>query len=123
MKLGSLKSAIRSTKGSPMLRVELATGAVVDIAMMKGSLQEALDRAFPGGKSFETGLTLAIDGENAVLRPEGCEISHYALASAPPAPEPAPLLDLMEAHVAPVLSLLDDLRHATPAGSIQSLLV
>ena len=119
MKLGSLKSAIRSTKGSPMLRVELATGAVVDIAMMKGPLQEALDRAFPGGKSFETGLTLATDGENAVLRPEGCEISHYTLASAPPAPEPAPLLDLMEAPVAPILSLLDD----EPAASIQSLLV
>lgn len=107
MKLGSLKSAIRSTKGSPTLRVEVMPGVLATLALMKGPLQEALDAAFPGGKAVETGLTLHVEGDNAVLRPEQSDAPYAIKASAP-----GPLLDIMEAPIqeqkaAPAASLLD----------------
>lgn len=90
MKLGNLKSMIRSTKGSPVLQIELSPGTAVTVALMKGPLLVALDEAFPGGKATETSMTLETKGDDAVLRPEAGGV--YAIKAA----TPGPLLAIME---------------------------
>lgn len=90
MKLGNLKSMIRSTKGSPVLQIELSPGSAVTVALMKGPLLVALDEAFPGGKATETSLMLETKGDDAVLRPEAGGV--YAIKAA----APGPLLAIME---------------------------
>jgi hypothetical protein len=63
MKLGELKSAIRHRKGNPSLFVSLVPGADrIAVTVQKASILEALDAAFPGGRSAETGLRLNDDG-------------------------------------------------------------
>ena len=93
MKLGNLKSMIRSTKGSPVLQIELSPGSAVTVALMKGPLLVALDEAFPGGKAVETGMTLETKGDDAVLRPEVGGV--YAIKAS----APGPLLAIMETPV------------------------
>jgi len=133
MKLGELKSKIRTTKGSPLLRVELVKGgATVDVALMKGPLMDALDAAFPGGKSVETGMLFEASGDNFRIRPVAGGI--YGIIEAAAAEEPGPLLAIMETPApaallidlddepapAPVL-LLDE--PAAPAATATSLLL
>ena len=104
MKLGNLKSSIRSTKGSPVLQIELSPGTVTTLALMKGPLLEALDAAFPGGKAVETGMTLRAAGDDMVLALEADANAVYAVKSA----APGPLLAMMETVApAPAASLLD----------------
>ena len=64
MKLGELKSAIRHRKGNPSLFVSLVPGAdKIAVTVQKASILEALDAAFPGGRSAETGLWLNDEGQ------------------------------------------------------------
>lgn len=107
MKLGTLKSAIRSTKGSPVLQIELAPGKVTKLSLLKGPLLETLDAAFPGGKAVETGLTLETQGDDALLRPEAGEAVYAIKAAAP-----GPLLQIMQAPA--LLDLDDDLPPPPP---------
>lgn len=126
MKLGTLKSNIRSTKGSPVLQIELAPGTLTTLSMMKGPLLEALDSAFPGGKAVETGLTLETQGDNALLRPEAGG-SVFAVKDA----APGPLLSMMEAappappaaRSVSLLDLDDDLPAPPPAPKPTTLLL
>lgn len=62
MKLGELKSLIRSRKGNPSVVALLPGGRGFEVAVQKASILEALDAAFPGGRSTETGLRLNDDG-------------------------------------------------------------
>lgn len=104
MKLGNLKSSIRSTKGSPVLQIELSPGTVTTLALMKGPLLEALDGAFPGGKAVETGMMLRAAGDDMVLALEADANAVYAVKGT----APGPLLAMMETVVpAPAASLLD----------------
>ena len=59
MKLGQLRASIRAAKGVlPTIEVALYPGApVIPFALQKASLLEELEKAFPGGKATETGLT------------------------------------------------------------------
>lgn len=58
MQLGELKSAIRQLRGgNPTVEVLIADTAIM-VAVQKASLLEALDQAFPGGKTQETYLDL-----------------------------------------------------------------
>ena len=117
MKLGNLKSSIRSTKGSPVLQIELSPGTVTTLALMKGPLLEALDAAFPGGKAVETGMTLETKGDDAVLRPETGGV--YMISAA----APGPLLAIMETVApAPAASLID-LDDDLPAPKATTLLL
>jgi len=64
MKLGELKSAIRTRKGNPSVFVSLVPGAdKIAVTVQKASILEALDAAFPGGRSAETGLWLNDEGQ------------------------------------------------------------
>lgn len=56
MKLGELRGLIRKTKGSPAVRVRLGE-ADLNLLIQKTPLLEELEKAFPGGKMVETGLT------------------------------------------------------------------
>ena len=58
MKLGELKSLIRSRKGNPSVVALLPGGRGFEVAVQKASILEALDTVFPGGRSAETGLRL-----------------------------------------------------------------
>ena len=62
MKLGELKSLIRSRKGNPSVVALLPGGRGFEVAVQKASILEALDTVFPGGRSAETGLRLNDDG-------------------------------------------------------------
>lgn len=62
MKLGELKSLIRSRKGNPSVVALLPGGHGFEVAVQKASILEALDTVFPGGRSAETGLRLNDDG-------------------------------------------------------------
>lgn len=67
MKLGQLKAAIRANKGSPLVVSKIAShGPELTLALQKTALLEELDRAYPGGKSVETGLTF--DDATGTLR-------------------------------------------------------
>ena len=57
MKLGELKTAIRSTKGNPLISTRLPDGRTVWVGTMKQSLLEVLDASFDH-KGVETGLSL-----------------------------------------------------------------
>lgn len=124
MKLGNLKSSIRSTKGSPVLQIELSPGTVTTLALMKGPLLEALDAAFPGGKAVETGMTLRAAGDDMVLALEADANAVYAVKSA----APGPLLAMMEtvaptpAPAASLLDLDDELPISAPAPKPTTLL-
>ena len=59
MKLGELKSAIRTRKGNPSVVVALVTGAEkIAVTVQKASILEPIDAVFPGGLSAQTGLWL-----------------------------------------------------------------
>lgn len=123
MKLGELKSKIRTTKGSPLLRIELTPGALGTIALMKTPLMEALDTMYPGGKSVETGLLFEVVGDNAMIRPEA-STQPYGMGAA----APGPLLSIMEApktvnviNVAKTLNLLDDMPAKVPTSTVNLL--
>lgn len=96
MKLGELKSKIRGTKGSPTLKVELISGSTFELALMKGPLMEALDKAFPGGKSVETGLVM--DDTGVICPTDG---GSYGLKLTR-----APLLDIMEAPAVETIDMM-----------------
>lgn len=117
MKLGELKSKIRTTKGSPLLRIELTPGALGTIALMKTPLMEALDTMYPGGKSVETGLLFEVVGDNAMIRPEA-STQPYGMGVA----APGPLLSIMEAP-SPVakINLLDDMPAKVPSSTVNLL--
>lgn len=123
MKLGNLKSSIRSTKGSPVLQIELSPGTVTTLALMKGPLLEALDAAFPGGKAVETGMTLRAAGDDMVLALEADANAVYAVKSA----APGPLLAMMEtvdpAPAASLLDLDDELPISAPVPKTTTLLL
>ena len=67
MKLGALKSAIRST---PKIKGKLFFGPFV---MEKGALIEALDGHFTEGKAQETYLKVTEDGFLEWDKPDGVE--------------------------------------------------
>lgn len=100
MRLGSLKAAIRATKGNPVIQTRLwSDGPMMTLALQKAVLLEELDAAYPGGKAVETDLIF--DEKTGILRPDGgavgqverttvSDLTHYR-------GEPAgPLLDIME---------------------------
>ena len=71
MKLGELKTAIRSTKGNPLISTTLPDGKTVWVGTMKQSLLEVLDANFEH-KGVETGLSLVggkIIGPHDVISP------------------------------------------------------
>lgn len=118
MKLGNLKSMIRSTKGSPVLQIELAPGTAVTVALMKGPLLVALDEAFPGGKAVETGMTLETKGDDTLLRPEAGGV--YGIKAA----APGPLLAIMETvALTPAAALLLDLDDVPAPSPTTTLLL
>lgn len=104
MLLGNLRGQIRKTKGNPTITTVIA-GKPMTLGLVKGILLEELERAFPGGKSEETGIEF--DEENNVLTVTGDHVSKM------PAPEPSAAL------------LLDDTPAPAPetASSGTSLLV
>ena len=61
MKLGALKAAIRDLDGAPHMYVNVHGVVPLHVDMTKGSVLKALDEAFPGGRTQETGLKL-VDG-------------------------------------------------------------
>lgn len=65
MKLGELKSHIRTMDGNPKVFINYGEQAKGLIVVQKKSLLEMLDVMFPGGKAVETGLH--IDGENRLI--------------------------------------------------------
>lgn len=97
MLLGQLKSKIRTTKGNPLLRIELAHGALGTVALLKAPLLEALDTMYPDGKTTETGLVFEMVGDNAMIRPENSTEPY----------RPAPLLDIMESAQPPKRQIID----------------
>lgn len=113
MKLGEIKAAIRSTKGSPAVSIQFTGGSSpVTIALMKGPLMEALDAAYPGGKAVETGLVFEQSGDDNLLRPESG-------ATYTAAPAPAPLLDIMTLPSPTAATVLLDLDE-TPSAPIST---
>lgn len=69
MKLGELRSAIRKTKGNPIVKVPLVGGTIFTLTLQKTPLLEELERAYPGGKAVETGLSFV--EETGLLRGTG----------------------------------------------------
>lgn len=74
MKLGELKSSLRTRKGNPSVMANLKDGCdLVPVVVQKASILSALDAMFTGGKSEETGLVLSDDGflvpDSAVVKP------------------------------------------------------
>lgn len=69
MKLGELRSAIRKTKGNPIVKVPLVGGTIFTLYLQKTPLVEELERAYPGGKGVETGLSFV--EETGLLRGTG----------------------------------------------------
>lgn len=61
MKLGELKTAIRSMKGNPLIATALPDGRTAWVATMKQGLLEMLDTSYEH-KGVETGLSLT-DGK------------------------------------------------------------
>lgn len=61
MKLGPLKSAIRAHQGSVKVNAKFPGGTAQLVGLVKSELLTALDAAYPGGRSAETGLAL-VDG-------------------------------------------------------------
>lgn len=57
MKLGELRGLIRKTKGNPILKTAALGGVAMTLPLQKSPLLDELERAFPGGKAVETGLT------------------------------------------------------------------
>jgi hypothetical protein len=102
MKLGTLKAAIRATKGNPVIETRLwSDGPMMSLALQKAVLLEQLDAAYPGGKAVETDLIF--DEASGILRPDGGVVAQRdsgfspALASAQMGGgHPGPLLDIME---------------------------
>ncbi len=123
MKLGNLKSSIRSTKGSPVLQIELSPGTVTTLALMKGPLLEALDAAFPGGKAVETGMTLRAAGDDMVLALEADANAVYAVKSAAPGPLLAMMETVAPAPAASLLDLDDELPISAPVPKTTTLLL
>lgn len=123
MKLGNLKSIIRSTKGSPVLQIELSPGTVTTLALMKGPLLEALDAAFPGGKAVETGMTLRAAGDDMVLALEADANAVYAVKSAAPGPLLAMMETVAPAPAASLLDLDDELPISAPVPKTTTLLL
>lgn len=62
MTLRELKSAIRNMPGNPKIRFHAGNLVPLCVAVQKGSLLEALDGAFSGGRSTETNLYIREDG-------------------------------------------------------------
>jgi hypothetical protein len=58
MKLGALKQAIRDLPGAPKISFNAGGICPLNVPALKGGLLEALDEAFPQGRSVETGLKL-----------------------------------------------------------------
>ncbi len=123
MKLGNLKSSIRSTKGSPVLQIELSPGTVTTLALMKGPLLEALDAAFPGGKAVETGMTLRAAGDDMVLALEADANAVYAVKSAAPGPLLAMMETVAPAPAASLVDLDDELPISAPVPKTTTLLL
>ena len=106
MKLGELKSLIRSREGNPMVLAQLG-GQLVQVTVQKKSIMEALDTLFTG-RGTETGLILNDDG---LLSSEGAPRVSTA------APETESSDDLDDLDSLPELSL-DEVRLPTAAAAI-----
>lgn len=89
MRLGELKAAIRKTKGNPQMVVNLG-GQNITVGLMKTPLLDALDGAFPAGKTTETGITF--DTETGLLFDEGGSAPAATTAPAPVRPAASGLL-------------------------------
>lgn len=64
MKLGELKTQLRTMKGNPVVTSFLPNGLELRVTVQKSSLMEEFERLFGKQKSVETGLQFAdIDGE------------------------------------------------------------
>lgn len=104
MKLGELKSAIRSAVGNPLVYVDYGGSVRGLVTVQKKSILETLDSIFPGGKSVETGLML--DGENRL-------ILETMLKKRPIEIAPVDLDDLADLDASGAPESLDDLDSAT----------
>ena len=62
MKLGELKSQIRSQKGNPTVQVVLS-GHTAQVTVQKTSIMATLDEMFGKARNAETGLYLREDGQ------------------------------------------------------------
>jgi hypothetical protein len=56
MKLGELRAAIRKSKAAPAIQASIGGSPAMLLLLQKGSILNALELAFPGGKAVETGL-------------------------------------------------------------------
>lgn len=56
MKLGELRAAIRKSKAAPAIQASIGGSPTMLLLLQKGSILDALELAFPGGKAVETGL-------------------------------------------------------------------
>ncbi|RWE37461.1 hypothetical protein [Mesorhizobium sp.] len=90
MKLGELRAAIRKTKGAPFMDVAAIgpSGATLRLVLQKTPLLEELDRAFPGGKAAETGMTF--DVASGHLTPADPSLTWKGVTTGEPAAEAAP---------------------------------
>jgi hypothetical protein len=58
MKLGELRGLIRKTKGNVTTHIQLVPGGPrLLLALQKTPLLEELERVYPGGRNFETGVS------------------------------------------------------------------
>lgn len=106
MKLGELKSLIRTRKGNPSVVALLPGGRGFEVAVQKASFLEALDAAFPGGRSAETGLRLNDDG---LLIGEGAPQVSEAVSEVEADDDPDSLDDLDAPTAADDLDEIDEL--------------
>lgn len=82
MKLGELRGAIRKTKGAPFMDAFPFPGTEngFRFVLQKTPLLEELERAYPGGKATETGLTFNV--ETGHLKPEATGVAFEAVRPA-----------------------------------------
>jgi hypothetical protein len=62
MKLGALKTHIRSMTEAPKAQMRFGGGQVLTLTLQKTPLLAELDTVFPEGKAQETGLAFTHDG-------------------------------------------------------------
>ena len=116
MKLGELRGAIRKTKGNPYMEAYPfpGTDGGFRFVLQKTPLLEELERAYPGGKAVETGLTF--DPETGHLKPSADGIVFTAVTKrAEPAGAAADLIDDAPASDDGLLDL-DDTPIAAPVA-------
>ncbi|MGA1831650.1 hypothetical protein [Rhizobium wenxiniae] len=94
MKLGELRSAIRKTKGNPIVKVPLVGGTIFTLTLQKTPLLEELEKAYPGGKGVETGLSFV--EQTGLLRGTGGPATPAETVSETTASEDDVSLDLTE---------------------------